>query len=207
MSETALTNVNEKETVKKLKRELEGWREIVLILNSVLVWEKNWHPGFLIGFSSFIFSVFWLAQPSLLSSISGVALLLTLLDYLVPTLSASLFNADNWSGAKEKQFEEICKTLAHIYTVTYQQTFAFLHLKYTSPKLYYAVTLFCLSMLAYIGNKINNLVLTYIILTHLLLVPGLLVHGYLQKYYQMFLRTVAGSLKSLNGTGDKPKTN
>lgn len=41
--------------IKKLKRELEGWREIILHANSVLLWEKNWHPGLIAGISTVFF--------------------------------------------------------------------------------------------------------------------------------------------------------
>lgn len=41
--------------VKQLKRELEGWREVILTLNSVLLWERNWYPGMLIGVTTTFF--------------------------------------------------------------------------------------------------------------------------------------------------------
>jgi hypothetical protein len=41
--------------VKQLKRELEGWREVILPLNSVLLWEKNWYPGMLVGITTVFF--------------------------------------------------------------------------------------------------------------------------------------------------------
>jgi hypothetical protein len=41
--------------VKQLKRELEGWREVILPLNSILLWEKNWYPGMLVGITTVFF--------------------------------------------------------------------------------------------------------------------------------------------------------
>jgi len=196
----------EKDRVKKLKRELEGWREIVLQLHSVLLWEKNWYPGVIAGISTTLFLLLWLVEPSLLSTVSCAGLLATLLDYLVPTLSARLFNPAQWTGAQEKLFEEICCSIVQVYAAFSHQVVAFKDLKVTSPKLYYSVTVISLTLLAYIGNKVNNLVLTYFIVTTVLLLPGLSQRGILHKYYQLFLQYVANSLKSLQG-GSKLKTN
>lgn len=77
----------------------------------------------------------WLLDPSLLTAVSSVGLIVTLLDYLVPTVSASLYSPAHWTGAMEKQYEDICKALVHSYNVTTQQVFAFLDLKVSSPKL------------------------------------------------------------------------
>lgn len=74
-------------------------------------------------------------EPSLLSTVSVTLLLVTLLDYLVPTLSASLCDPSHWTAAKEKSYEQICATLAHTYTVTVLQVRAFRDLKVSSPKL------------------------------------------------------------------------
>jgi hypothetical protein len=41
--------------VKQLKRALEGWREVILPLNSVLLWERNWYPGMLVGMTTTFF--------------------------------------------------------------------------------------------------------------------------------------------------------
>ncbi|XP_054271363.1 ADP-ribosylation factor-like protein 6-interacting protein 1 [Macrosteles quadrilineatus] len=205
MSEATLFG-NEQDHVKRLKRELEGWREIVLQMNSVLLWEKNWYPGVLAGASTILFMLLWLAEPSLLSAVSCAGLLITLLDYLVPTLSATMYNPALWTGAQEKQFENICRTLVQTYATATHQLVAFKDLKLTSPKLYYSVTIFSLTLLAYIGNKVNNLLLTYLIVTAVLLLPGLSHHGLLHKYYQLILQNIANVLKSLQG-GAKIKAN
>uniref|UniRef100_A0A1B6I0Y5 RETREG1-3/ARL6IP-like N-terminal reticulon-homology domain-containing protein n=1 Tax=Homalodisca liturata TaxID=320908 RepID=A0A1B6I0Y5_9HEMI len=210
MTEPAFKSVgNEKDNVKKLKRELEGWREIILQLHSVLLWENQWYPGLVAGVSTAVFTLLWLLEPSLLTTVSFIGLLVTLLDYLVPTVCAGLYRPENWTGAKEKQFEEICRTLALCYSAASHQLQAFKELKVTSPKLYYSVTITSLAVLAYIGNKVDNLFLSYILVTFLLLLPGLNHHGILHQYYQLLLHNVANVLKSLHGGGggDKVKVN
>ncbi|XP_046688556.1 ADP-ribosylation factor-like protein 6-interacting protein 1, partial [Homalodisca vitripennis] len=150
--------------VKKLKRELEGWREIILQLHSPCCYGRtSGNPGLVAGVSTAIFTLLWLLEPSLLTTVSFIGLLVTLLDYLVPTVCAGLYRPENWTGAKEKQFEEICRTLALCYSAASHQLQAFKELKVTSPKLYYSVTITSLAVLAYIGNKVDNLFLSYIL--------------------------------------------
>lgn len=74
-------------------------------------------------------------DPSLLSALSCVALLATLLDYLVPTVSTTVYSSSNWTGAKEKEFEDICVIIATGYIKATHQIMAFKNLKEASPKL------------------------------------------------------------------------
>lgn len=102
--------------IKKLKRSLEGWREIILATQSILLWEKQWHPTAILGASSFIFFLLWLIDPSLLTTIAVIGLIATISDYLVPTMSSGLFRNDNWTGAHEKKLEDLCRMLVIYYT-------------------------------------------------------------------------------------------
>lgn len=53
----------------------------------------------------------WLSEPSLLTTISVLGLIVTLADYLMPSVLASLCNGNNWSHGKEKQVDDICRTV------------------------------------------------------------------------------------------------
>lgn len=41
--------------MKQLKCQIEHWREIILPLSSILIWERPWYPGLIIGINSTIF--------------------------------------------------------------------------------------------------------------------------------------------------------
>ncbi|CAG2064099.1 unnamed protein product, partial [Timema podura] len=161
--------------VKELKRELEGWREVILPLNSVLLWENNFYPGLLAGVTTAFFLLFWLLDPSLLTTVSVIGLVAALVDYLVPTLTASLCHPEmvEWS-----------KSLAQ----TVLQ--------------YYLSVIVSLVFLAWLGNTVNNLLLTYLFVLVLLLLPGLKHHGILQKYVSqlmvLFTETVKGIKEKKN---------
>lgn len=199
MADNVIANVEKEKTVKKLKRELEGWREVILQINSVLQWEKNWYPGLIAGITSSAFLLFWMLDPSLLTTVSCICLFITVLDYVVPTITASICNPANWTAAKEKQLEDICKAIVNNQTLTTQYWLAIKDLKASRPKLYYPVVIMILALLAWIGNEFNNLVLTYIIVTAGLMLPGLKHHGILQRYFQIVLRAIANLLRGLNG--------
>lgn len=74
-------------------------------------------------------------DPSLLTALSCTTLLVILLDYLVPLLCATLYSPAHWTGAKEKQFEDVCQALATSYCVVWQQSVAFKDLKESNSKL------------------------------------------------------------------------
>ena len=41
--------------MKQLKRRMECWREVILPLNSILLWERSWYPGLILGITTIIF--------------------------------------------------------------------------------------------------------------------------------------------------------
>lgn len=181
-----MASVEQEKRVKQLKRELEGWREVIIPVNSILLWEKNWYPGMLVGLTSSVFLFLWYLDPSVLTTVSVLGLITTLVDYLVPTLTASICHPDSWTGLKERKLEEICRNL-----ITTQTQFAFYwtlfyDMRQSRPRVYYAAVVSSLLCLAWLGNIINNLLLTYVLITSAILLPGLKHHGLLHKYLCRF---------------------
>jgi hypothetical protein len=41
--------------LENMKRELEGWKEILLPLNGLINWDKPYHPAIIVGLNTFIF--------------------------------------------------------------------------------------------------------------------------------------------------------
>lgn len=77
----------------------------------------------------------WLAEPSLLTTISTLGLLITLTDYFLPTILSSFVNHDNWSVTKEKELEDVCRTIVLYKTKLSTSTRSFYLLRTTRPKL------------------------------------------------------------------------
>lgn len=92
-----------------MKHDLEGCRELILHLNSILKWEKKYFPGLIFGFTTVLFLVLWYLD---LSTMTMAALMLLLFasvgDIGFPVLSKFIFKPENWTGDNEKQFESVC---------------------------------------------------------------------------------------------------
>ncbi|GAB6020410.1 hypothetical protein CHUAL_003111 [Chamberlinius hualienensis] len=168
--------------VKLFRHSLEGWRYVLLPLDNLLLWRRVYDPAILIGFNSILFSLLWYYQPSVLSTFSVLGIICCLTDYFVPLITTNFFDQNKWSGKNEKHYEEVCYRLAVLWTNI--QCFPALlnYLKETMPKMYFIVILSILTALAWVGNLMDNLLLTYLIINVLLLLPGLKYHGILNRY-------------------------
>ncbi|XP_067136720.1 ADP-ribosylation factor-like protein 6-interacting protein 1 [Centruroides vittatus] len=191
----------DQDRVKTLKRHLEGWREILLPVNSVLMWEKSFYPAILIGVTSFIFLLVWICEPSVLTTFALLGLLASILDYAVPLISASFFDANKWTGTEEQKFEDICRGLVYTRQCVQDIWDTSAQLKEAKPKVYFVVVLIGLIFVAWIGSLVDNLFLTYLCVIQLVMLPGLKHNGILDKYTSKIVQMVK------NFAGPKVKKN
>lgn len=107
-----------------LKQSLVVWRHILLPLNNLLEWEHKYDPCIIFGIITFIFmwdrdwftlpdidhgswfsfSFIFQTNPPVLTLISGVVLILVLLDLLVPVAVRILFKNDKWFVYSSRRF-------------------------------------------------------------------------------------------------------
>ncbi|KAI4492079.1 hypothetical protein M0802_010087 [Mischocyttarus mexicanus] len=148
--------------MKQLKRAMECWREVVLPLNSILLWEKLWYPALILGLTTTIFCMIWMLEPALLTLISLSLLILALVDYFVPTIIPIFCTADSWTGQKEKKLNEICHNISEA-ILQFQSSWRYIiNMRYSRPNFYYGTIMVFLMLFAWLGNTINNLLLSYI---------------------------------------------
>lgn len=159
--------------MKQLKRRMECWREVILPLNSILLWERSWYPGLIVGITSTIFFLIWVLEPALLTIISVSLLVLALIDYLVTPLASFLCAVNSWTGQKEKKLNEICQNLSVTILQLQNLWRSMLQTRNDRPNIYYAGIITCLVICIWIGNTINNLLIFYIAVNVILLLPGL----------------------------------
>ncbi|KRT81609.1 hypothetical protein AMK59_5964 [Oryctes borbonicus] len=199
---------DEETQLNKLKAAVKNWREIILPISSVILWEKPWHPCALIGGmylhklyyskcrcdfilgTTILFMSIWLLDPSLLTAISIIGLTITISDYIVPLLTASMMKGDTWSEKKEKQLDEVCLMLLKYFNVIVNRASTFCELRTFKPKLYYSCTIIVLMLLAWIGNNINNLFLTYLLVVAILLLPGMEQNGIINVYTKILTQKI-----------------
>jgi len=194
------------DSLSRLKKDLEGYREIILPINKILEWEQNHYPAIIVAVITFIFSIVWYLEPSVLTSFSLLGVIICMVDFLVPTVSSYFFSGAEWTVVQERQFEHICTRLLNARTHINNVRIALTNLKAEKPKVYLLVMMGAFSVMAWIGSLIDNLLLTYIMVVFVVLVPGLRKHGILQKAAANAKELMGRVVKKANKP-EKTKTN
>ncbi|CAH1402194.1 unnamed protein product [Nezara viridula] len=191
--------------LKKVKRALDNWREVALLVNSLLLWKKKFYPWLIVSVSSFIFVEIAYYNPSFLTSVGLILMTATLIDYAGPSVTAMIWKHEDWSGAKEREFEDMCRAVAGFIVQLKQIWISAMEIKVSRPYLYFAITITTSFTLAVIGNSVNNIFILFILTTAILLLPGMIHFGILQRYYAAALCYLANLLRSFNSSTCKTK--
>ncbi|KAI6076427.1 ADP-ribosylation factor-like protein 6-interacting protein 1 [Aix galericulata] len=165
-----------------LEEQLQGWGEVILMTDKILRWERAWFPLALMSVVSFSFLMIYYLDPSVLSGVSCFVMFLCLADYLVPALAPRIFGSNKCNLVKSRR--RIVGWWKRLFTI-----------KEEKPKMYFMTMLCSLAVVAWIGQQVHNLFLTYLIVSFLLLFPGLNQHGIITKYVGMAKREINKLLK------------
>uniref|UniRef100_A0A8C6UHH9 ADP-ribosylation factor-like 6 interacting protein 1 n=1 Tax=Neogobius melanostomus TaxID=47308 RepID=A0A8C6UHH9_9GOBI len=141
---------------------------VILSGDRVLRWEKPWFPAVVVGATSLIFLLIYYLDPSW---------------YVLQTTE------------QQQRFHEICGNLVKTQRRVVGWGKRLCSLKEEKPKVYFASVITSLLALAWIGQQVHNLFLTYLIVSFLLLLPGLNQHGVISKYMGMAKREINKLLK------------
>ncbi|XP_045117627.1 ADP-ribosylation factor-like protein 6-interacting protein 1 [Portunus trituberculatus] len=188
-------NPSQERRVKTLRRELEGWREVLCALHSVLIWEKHFFPAISVSAVTFLFLIIWYIEPSMLTLLSILGIIITLCDYLVPQVVPWVVGAHYWTGAHERKYEQIITSIASLFCLASSMSQTLTSMKESKPRTYFVVVTGSLLFFAWIGSNINNLFLTYLIVVFLVLLPGLKHQGIIKKYFSTIIKAVSSILK------------
>ncbi|XP_067912305.1 ADP-ribosylation factor-like protein 6-interacting protein 1 [Heterodontus francisci] len=179
----------------QLEEHLEGWGEVMLAADCVLRWEKSWFPAIMMLIVSVVFLLIYWLDPSVLTGVSCAIMIICLADYLVPTIASRMFGSNKWTTEQQQRFHEICSNLVKTQRRIvgwWRRIFA---LKEEKPKMYFMTVVSFLSVVAWIGQQVHNLFLTYLIVSFILLLPGLNRHRLITKYVGMAKREINKLLK------------
>lgn len=202
-------HVNVQQLKSQLVNRFQANKALVLKLHSVLTWEQDIHPILVFAFVSFSFLIIHLINSSVLATLSYLGIAGALLDLALPMIAKSLFGSGaNQAKLNEKdnqRFDKICLDLAKLYAFFRNSCSTCCSLKSSRPKVYYPALLGGLLVLAYIGNKINNLFLTYLVTMFVALYPGLERKGLLQKAVEFVFLSLGRRPPSFaaSGAGDR----
>ncbi|XP_039347488.1 ADP-ribosylation factor-like protein 6-interacting protein 1 isoform X9 [Mauremys reevesii] len=200
---TAITQIRISRNIKfkqaaetaSLEEHLQGWGEVILVADKILRWERAWFPLVLMGGVSFAFLMIYYLDPSVLSGVSCFVMFLCLADYLVPALAPRIFGSNKWTTEQQQRFHEICSNLVKTRRRIIGWWKRLFTLKEEKPKMYFMTMLCSLTGIAWVGQQVHNLFLTYLIVSFLLLFPGLNQHGIISKYVGMAKREINKLLK------------
>lgn len=177
--------VNVQQIKSQVANKFQANKALVLKLHSVLTWEQDVHLILVVACVSISFLIIHLLNSSVLTTFSYLGIAVALMDMAMPMIAKNLFGSAGASGKSNEKdnqrFDKICLDLAKVYAFMRNSCSTCCSLKSSKPKVYYPGLLVSLLVLAYIGNKINNLFLTYLVTLFVALYPGMEKKGIPQK--------------------------
>ncbi|KAK3750728.1 hypothetical protein RRG08_022209 [Elysia crispata] len=201
-AETMYQSVLPESPLQEMKRDLEGWREVLLPLTSLLRWDKPFYPAFIAGITTFLFLLIWFTGMSAVTTISLFFLLVGVVDFIVPHLGPKVTGITQWTGAEETEFSAICEHILNIQKDIVDTWLGLSAMRQQNPKLFFFVIMGFLTTTAWIGNLFDNLFLTYLLVTFILLLPGIRHNNMANKYIQPLVNVL---MKLRQGAKDKKK--
>lgn len=180
------SSVNVQQLKSQIASRFQANRPLVLKLHSILTWEEDIYPILVLAAVSFSFLFIHLLNSSMLTTLSYIGIAIALLDLSMPTIAKNLQSSSS-SGNKSgndkdnQRFDKLCLDLAKAYACLRTTCDYCCSLKTSKPKLYYPAVLVSLFVSAYVGNRLNNLFLTYLVTLLIALYPGLDKKGIPQK--------------------------
>jgi len=165
-----------------IKHRLLGWKEVIVLGDSVLAWEKEFYAALVSCSLTFLFIVIWYMDPSTLTLISLIGELVVILDYAVPRLQAKIFPDSAWTMEKEKRLDQICQELLFVKNGLCRITGVLMGYKNTHPLMFMSTTVVALFLVAQIGSMFSGFFLSYLAILVMVMIPGLYRRGFLDKY-------------------------
>lgn len=204
-SSNPAVNVNQIKT--QLANRFQANKPLVLKLHSILTWEQDIYPILVSAFVTISFLIIHLMNSSILTTFSYLGIAAALLDLAIPTIAKNFCGSSSAAaklGEKDNQrFDKLCMDLAKVYAFLCESCNHCCWLKTSKPKLYYPSILGALLVMGYIGNKINNLFLTYLVTLFIALYPGLEKRGYTQKAVDFVLSKMGRRPATSASGGDR----
>ncbi|KAL7668732.1 hypothetical protein ACOME3_009423 [Neoechinorhynchus agilis] len=184
----------------KIKHQLWPVRRVALLADDILRWRVPYSPLLLALFVSFVFGTFALTPP-LVSCATCITLILTL-DRLLFGYGNESGNVEqedeeeeestdlnrsndlkrlrhniarwptNWTKRDDAQLDDICNSLCEMRTEFWRAGRSIILCRTRQPLKFYFLTVVTLSLLAIVGQRINNLFLFYLYCMFMLLGPG-----------------------------------
>ena len=180
--------------VARMRELLEDWKEILVHVKRVVDWEEQFHPAVVFGVVSLLYLLIWYVEPTFLSFVSLVCLVITLADYLLPLALPRLLDVDNWTDDSRTRYGEICASIVGFKYESRALFFRAQQMKADRPRLYLALTSVALLFLAWIGSALGDFTLLYLISLGVCLYPGAMKNPVVRANVDNVMERVKGLL-------------
>ncbi|XP_050438674.1 ADP-ribosylation factor-like protein 6-interacting protein 1 [Adelges cooleyi] len=196
MADAECIDLLEKERIsKELKNRLHEWREVIVILNALMAWEKIWFPAITVACVSMLYLYVWLVNCSMLNMIWATGLLVTLLDCFMCGPFQKLLPPNIWDQNKEQAYTVVCESVTDYYVTFRLYVERFFKLRQTNTRLFHSVLAVSFFSLLYVGMTFNNLFVSYITVLVILLFPGFKIRSeYIENTLQTSMQMVMSRL-------------
>lgn len=204
------SSVNVQQVKSQVANRLQANKPLVLKLHSILTWEQDFYPIIVVAFVSIAFLLVYLLNSSVLTTFSYLGMVAALADLAMPMIAKNLAQSQSKPAERDQQrFDKLCLDLAKAYALLRSFCDSACALKTKKPKIYYPALLGSLLVFAYIGNKFNNLFLTYLVTMLLALYPGLDKRGVPQRAVEFVYLKLGRRPPSFasSGAGDRRASN
>lgn len=182
----------------QLKKSLTPYKLIIPNLHAFFTWKKQYYPLLISAYITFSYLLIWLLELSVLSTVSIIGLVVTLVDFFLPTVVASFCDSSKWSDKDEEKFDHVCNELSCVLSKLKSSYNCWNEMRQNKSKIYYVSIFSALLTLAWIGNTFNNLFLVYVLTLTTALLPGL-------KHHQVFSQGFEKGLALIKSTINKEK--
>lgn len=169
-------------SVRTVRDVVESWREAVLLTDSVLGWDQEWHPAATAGTLTASFLTIWYLDPSLVTLLAFLGLFLTLADYLGPKILDMIYKPESWTTEKERRLETVCRSLVSFGNLLSSLSQSVASLRVNSPMLHFSLVTSSLLLVAWMGTIFSGLLMLYVFTLLIVMLPGLHRRGLLEKH-------------------------
>lgn len=173
-----------------LKQSFADWKYVLVHLNDLAEWEHQYDPLIIISVNTFLFGLMMYYSPSLLTTVAIIGLVLLLIESVVPILLNYVFKASPWDNVSESKYTRICEQISNLHQYLLKFQFRLENIRKERHSLYFCIVLFALIFCGYLGQCIDNVLLTYIAIMVITLTPGFRRHKMYNKIISKVKKTI-----------------
>jgi len=178
-----------------IQRTKENWGEVVIKADDLLGWKEGHYPFIIVAVITAAYSFIWYWDPTLLTFLAFLGLIVNLTDYLGPIIIKQVCNSESWGDAKKEQFAKVCDEVVAAMNSLSDLAIKYKESRAKKPNIHLIATVISLLTLAWIGNCINNFLLAYLLTLAVAMTPGLMRRGIIQTQFSQISIKIGELLK------------